>query len=389
MDDISFIINELGEDREHYYNAVTPPIIQSSNFCFPTVDEMRQSLKRESEVPFYTRGVNPTVEILRKKMAALEGTEDALIFASGSAAVAAAVMCNLSAGEHVICVQKPYSWTNKLLNVLLKRYGVQTTMVDGREAANFEAAMQPNTKLIIIESPNSFTFELQDIKAVVAIAKKHGCLTLLDNSYASPLFQQAAAWGVDLIVHSATKYISGHSDAVAGVVCGSSEQMQKIFASEFMTLGGIISPFNAWLLLRGLRTLPIRMQRVSSTTAEVVAFLEQHPNVEKVLYPFSPSHPQYELAKRQMKQGAGQFSLQIKADNMAQVEKFCNGLRRFLMACSWGGYESLIFPACTLYESANYSTSESPFNLIRFYIGLEEPEVLISDLQQALDGYAQ
>lgn len=385
MNDISFIINELGEDRELYFNAVTPPIVQSTNFCFSTVEAMRDSLRHESEVPFYTRGVNPTIEILRKKMAALEATEDALVFASGSAAIAAAVMANLSAGDHVVCVHKPYSWTNKLLNVLLKRFGVQTTMVDGREASNFEKAILPNTKMIFMESPNSFTFELQDIEAVVAIAKKYGCLTLLDNSYASPLFQQPATLGVDLVMHSATKYISGHSDAVAGVVCGTKEQIQKIFASEFMTLGGIISPFNAWLLLRGLRTLPIRMERVSKTTALVVDFLEKHPKTERILYPFSSSHPQYELAQKQMKRGTGQFSLQIKADNMAQVETFCNALKRFLMACSWGGYESLIFPACTLYDSANYSTSESPFNLIRFYVGLEEPEVLMADLQQAFD----
>ncbi len=218
--DISHILNHLGEERENYFNAVSPPIIQTSNFCFKTVDEMRKALQIEFEIPFYTRGYNPTVAILRKKIAALEKSEDALIFGSGSAAIAAAVMSSVKSGEHVICVQKPYSWTNKLLNNLLSKYGVETTMIDGISAENFQKAIQKNTRLIFLESPNSWTFEMQDISAICKLAKKKNITTIIDNSYSSPLFQQPVSLGADMVVHSATKYLSGHSDVVCGVLCG-------------------------------------------------------------------------------------------------------------------------------------------------------------------------
>ncbi len=383
--DISYIINELGEDREKYFNAVSPPMMQTSNFAFSTVDQMRQYLKDEYDAPFYTRGNNPTVEILRKKLAALEYAEDALVFASGSAAVAAAVMSNIQAGGHIISVAKPYSWTNKLMVSLLPRFGVKTMMIDGTRIEHFEKAIRPETRIIYLESPNSFTFELQDLEAVAALAKKHGIITIIDNSYASPLFQNPIRMGIDLVIHSASKYISGHSDVVAGVICGSSTMMRKIFAGEYMTLGGITSPFNAWLLLRGLRTLPIRMEKISESTAKVVAFLENHPKIEKMIYPFSPSHPQYELARKQMKQGAGQFTIALKATDISVADKFCNVLGRFLMAASWGGHESLLFPASATKDPAADNASRGNFNLIRFYIGLEEPELLIEDLSQALD----
>jgi cystathionine beta-lyase/cystathionine gamma-synthase len=384
--DVSYILNELGEDRENYFNAVTPPLVQSTNFAFRTVAEMRETIVHEHEQPVYTRGVNPTVNILRQKLAALEDTESCLLFGSGSAAVAAAVMANVQAGDHIVCVHKPYSWTDKLLSQLLPRFGVETTFVDGTVAGNFEKAIQPSTRLIYLESPNSFTFELQDLEAVGKIAKKHNLLTIIDNSYASPLpnYQHPARFGIDIIVHSASKYIGGHSDAVAGVLCCSHEMMYRIFKSEFMTLGGVISPFNAWLLLRGLRTLPLRMEKVSRSTPEVVAFLENNPKIEKMYYPFSASHPQYELAKKQMRLGGGQFSIALKTRDLTQIELFCDNLKRFLMAVSWGGYESLIFPACTAYR-ATTAYSEIPVNVVRFYVGLEEPEILIADLKQALE----
>jgi cystathionine beta-lyase/cystathionine gamma-synthase len=382
--DLSFILNELGEERQHYYHATTPPIFQSSNFVFREVNLMRNALKNESSTPFYTRGNNPTIEMLNKKMAALEQAEAALSFGSGSAAVAAALMSNVQAGDHVLCVQKPYSWTYKLLAVLLARFGVQATFIDGTKTKNFEKAIQSNTKIIFLESPNSFTFEMQDIKAVVKIAKKYQLLTIIDNSYATPLNQTPIPMGIDITVHSATKYICGHSDALGGILCGSQAMIDKIFASEFMTLGGVISPFNAWLLLRGLRTLPIRLKKVAKTTKKIVKFLKTQPMVEKIYYPFDKKNPQYDLAQKQMKQGGGQFSVLLRAD-LAATEKFCNHLTRFLMGASWGGYESLIFPACALYDSANYGYTTLPYNLIRFYIGLEEANVLIDDLQQAFE----
>ncbi|EAY29496.1 aminotransferase class I/II-fold pyridoxal phosphate-dependent enzyme [Microscilla marina] len=381
--DISYIINELGEDRSQYAGAVAPPIMQTAMFSFDTVEKMRETLQQESEMPFYTRGHNPTTHILEQKMAALENAEDALVFASGSAAVAAAVIANVNQGDHVVCVQKPYSWTNKLLNSFLNRFGVTNTMVDGTDPQNFESAIQPNTRVLFLESPNSWTFEQQDLAAVAQIAKKHDIVTIIDNSYATPLFQKPIDYGIDIVVHSATKYISGHSDTVAGVLCASKAMTNKIFASEYMTLGGVVAPFNAWLLLRGLRTLPTRMDRVSATTAIVVNYLQEHSMVSKIYYPYLESDPQYTLAKKQMTKGAGQFTIELAIDDIALIEKFCNHLQRFLMACSWGGHESLIFPACVLHTSANYNRAVPPVNMIRFCIGLETPEALIADIEQA------
>jgi len=382
--EISDILNHLGEDRETYFNAVSPPIFQSSNFCFKDVKTLRESLKKEYELPFYTRGYNPTVGILRKKLAALEGAEDALVFASGSAAIAASVMSVVKKGDHVICVDKPYSWTNKLLNNYLVNYGVESDMIDGTKLENFRTTIKENTKLIFLETPNSLTFELQDLKAVAALAKEKGITTICDNSYATPLNQQPIKFGIDMTVHSASKYIAGHSDLVAGVLCGSKDRIEKIFGSEFMTMGGIISPHEAWLMIRGLRTLKLRVEQSCNTTKKVVEFLEGHSKVEKVMFPFSASHPQYKLAKQQMKDCGGMFSVLLKANRVEQVEKFCDSLKKFLMACSWGGHESLIFPICALYDSKNYQNSELPWNLVRFYIGLEEPDLLIADVDTAL-----
>jgi cystathionine beta-lyase len=383
--ELSYIINHLGEEREQYFNAVSPPIVQSSNFAFKDIATMRTGLADELNTPFYTRGCNPTVAILRKKIAALEKAADALIFSSGSAAMAAAVISQVKAGDHIICVTKPYSWTNKLLNQLLQRLGVEISMVDGTDINNYRAAIQANTRLLIAESPNSLTFELQDIAALVALAKQYNFRTIIDNSYATPLYQSPIPMGIDLVVHSASKYLNGHSDVVAGALCGSSELITTIFEREYMTLGGIISPHDAWLMLRGLRTFPLRVARSHETAMQVTAFLAQHPAVEQVYFPFLPTFPQYELAQKQMSGSGGLFSIRLRATRIEQVEDFCNRLRYFLLACSWGGHESLVFPMCVLYTSQNYQQSKAlPWNLVRFYVGLEEPELLIADLERAL-----
>ncbi|TAE46890.1 MAG: aminotransferase class I/II-fold pyridoxal phosphate-dependent enzyme [Bacteroidetes bacterium] len=383
--DLSHIINHLGESHERYQGAGAPPVYQTNNFVFETVDDMRKALAFEMDTPFYTRGNNPTVTILREKIAALEGAEECLMFGSGSAAISAGILSSVQSGDHIVCVRKPYSWTNKLLNLFLPRYGVTATMVDGTDPENFRKAIQPNTRLIMLESPNSLTFEVQDIPAVVAIAQEHGILTAIDNSYATPLNQQPILMGVDMVFHSASKYLSGHSDVVAGVLCCSRKKAEQIFKSEFMTLGGVLSPHDAWLVLRGLRTLPLRMERVAESTPRVVDFLAAHPGVAHVYYPFLLSNPQYEVARKQMKRPGGQFSILLRTDSIEGADRFCNSLKRFLMACSWGGYESLIFPMSTLYGSANYQNNEIPWNLVRFYVGLEDPELLIADLAQALE----
>ena len=381
---LSEILNHLGEDRENYFNAVSPPIIQSSNFRYKSVRDMRKALADEYNEPVYTRGNNPTVEILRKKMAALEGTEDALITSSGCAAISCAVIANVSQGDHIICVRKPYTWTDTLLNNLLPRFGVTTTMVDGRDPENFRNAILPHTKIIYVESPNSILFELQDLRAVAEIAKEHDILTIIDNSYGTPLYQHPKELGIDIIIHTATKYLAGHSDVVAGVICADREMTRKIFETELMTLGSVISPHDAWLMIRGMRTLPLRLKQSSESALRIASWLESHPKVEKVLYPFLESNEQYRLAKTQMSGCSGMFSVILKTDSFEKIEKFCESLNMFLMAVSWGGFESLVFPAVAMFDQGSASESDVPWNLVRFYIGLEEPQELMRDMDAAL-----
>jgi cystathionine beta-lyase/cystathionine gamma-synthase len=382
--DKSYIFNHLGEDADSYLGAVVPPIFQTTNFRFKTVEQARKAFRNEFEVPVYTRGTNPTVKILRQKIAALEQTEDALILSSGSAAVAAALMSQLKAGDHVVCVKKPYGWTAKLLNVLLKKFNIETTFIDGGKIENWEQARRENTKIFYLESPNSWTFEIQDLKAVCDLARTHKITTVIDNSCATPLSQRPIESGVDLIIHSASKYLSGHSDVVAGVICGSKKMLRDIFYGPYMTLGGVISPHDAWLMMRGLRTLEIRYNRSSDSAEKVVAYLDAHSQVAQVIYSHSTKHSQHALAKKQMLRGGGLFSIVLKATSIPEIEKFCESLKFFQMAVSWGGYESLVFPACVFHSGTGSSAGDLPANMVRFYVGLEEPEVLIRDLEQAL-----
>ena len=380
--DISYIINQLGEERENYFNAVSPPIIQTSNFAFPNIEKMREGLAKERDISCYTRGMNPTVNILAQKVAALEEAEDALILASGCAAISASVLSCIKAGEHIVCVKNPYSWTNKLMNTFLAKYNVFVTMVDGAKPENYKNAIQPNTKLFYMESPNSFTFELQDIEEICKIAKEHNITTIIDNSYATSINQQPLKMGCDIVVYSATKYFGGHSDLVAGIICASKKIIDNIFANEFMTLGGIISPNDAWLMIRGLRTLPLRLERVSETTKKVIAYLNENDFVAEIYYPFYEKFPQYDLAKKQMKAGTGLFTIKLASEELEKIEAFSNSLTRFLLAVSWGGHESLALPSCIFFDK-NKEVNETPCNLVRFYVGLEEAEVLISDLKEA------
>lgn len=382
--DISFILNHLGEERHQYFNAVSPPVMQTSNFAFTSVADFREAISDELKHHIYSRGNNPTTAILRKKIAALEKTEDALVLGSGAAAVAVAIIGNVQAGDHVICIRSPYSWTYKLLVNFLSRFGVSHTFVDGRNMEEIEKAIRKETKVLYLESPNTMTYELQDLQACAKLAKANGIVTICDNSYASPCFQNPAEFGIDIVVHSATKYLNGHSDVVAGVIATSESMTKKLFNSEFMTLGTNLSPHDASLILRGLRTLPLRVERSFRSAKTVVDWLEKHPKVEEVYYPFSENFPQYELAKKQMRGGGGLLSAKFKCDSMSKMEAFCDKLERFLLAVSWGGHESLIIPACGFYGMAGKDDPDLPWNFVRFYIGLEEPEVLIKDIEQAM-----
>lgn len=383
--DISYIINELGEDRSQYFNAVAPPIIQTSNFAYRTVDELRRVFEDEHSNYLYTRGVNPTVDMLSQKLAALDGAEEALVLNSGASAIFASVLANVQSGDHIISVRKPYTWAQKMFDRVLPRFGVNTSYVDGGSLDNFKALIQPSTKIIYLESPNSWTYEIQDLAAIAHLARQHNIITICDNSYCTPLYQQPISLGIDIALQSASKYIGGHSDVVAGVIAGSSAMIKKIFQHEFLNIGLQISPFNAWLLLRGLRTLPSRLKCISETTSTVIEWLQQQEKVEAVLFPLLPQFPHYDIAKKQMSGACGLVTVVLKAQTMEEITGFCERLKHIVMAVSWGGHESLALPKCAALRPGKFDPANREHRMVRFYFGLEDADYLIKDLDQALN----
>ncbi len=382
---LSYILNELGEERDLYFNSIAPPIIQTSNFAFKKVDALRKAFEDEMSTYLYSRGINPTVDILRKKLAALDGAEDCLVFSNGAAAIFAGILANVKSGDHIISVRNPYTWAQKMFDIILPRFGVSTTFIDGRNIENFKSALQQNTTFIYLESPNSWSFELQPIKEVAELAKENSIITLLDNSYCTPLLQQPIKLGIDLAMQTATKYIGGHSDTLGGVLCGSKEIIKRIFDSEYLNIGSGIQPFNAWLLIRGLRTLPARLERISRTTSEVINFLSHHPKIERVIFPFNEAFQQFELAQQQMKGACGLFTFILKSGTVAKITTFCESLNHILMAVSWGGHESLVIPKCASINPNEFDVNNIQHQYIRMYVGLEDSEYLINDLSQALE----
>jgi cystathionine beta-lyase/cystathionine gamma-synthase len=385
QENISAIINELGEDREFYFNAIAPPIVQTSNFAFRKVDDLSKAFEDEMGGYLYSRGLNPTVEILRKKLAALDAAEDCLVFNSGAAAIFAGVLANVKAGDHIVSVAKPYTWAQRMFDVVLPRFGVTTTYIDGGKIENWQQATQKNTTFYYLESPNSWDYAIQPIKEVAAFARSRNIVTFIDNSYCTPLYQQPIALGIDMSMQTATKYIGGHSDVLGGVLSGTHEMMKKIFDSEYLNIGSGIQPFNAWLLIRGLRTLPARIERITRATATVIDYLKKHPKVESVIFPFDDLFPQATLAKEQMKGACGLFTFTLRVQKRESIVQFCEGLKHFMMAVSWGGHESLVLPRCSGISPRDFDSNNIEHKYIRMYVGLEEPSYLIDDIQQALD----
>jgi len=362
-----------GEDPERYLGAVVPPIFQNSLFTAPSVEARSRKAGRH----IYTRESNPTTDILKAKVAALEGAEDARCFASGMAAISAALMSQLRSGDHVVCVKHVYYPARALLQDYLSRFGVEVTFVRGDRMEDFEKALRPNTRVFYLESPTSINLWLQPLQEVCSLARAHGITTIIDNTWATPLFQRPMQLGVDIVVHSASKYLGGHSDVIAGVVCTSRQHIEAIHR-EMTLIGGILDPFAAWLILRGLRTLPARLYQHQQNALQVAQWLEEHPAVHRVLYPGLPSHPQHELARRQMSGFSGLFSFTLKCNSREAAVGVVDALRMFHIGVSWGGYESLALPM--LIEDYD---GEQRWGL-RVHVGLEPPERLIADLEQAL-----
>jgi cystathionine beta-lyase/cystathionine gamma-synthase len=363
---------------------VAPPIVQTSNFAFKNVADLSKAFEDEMSGYLYSRGLNPTVDILRKKLAALDGTEDCLVFNNGAAAIFAGIFANVKSGDHLVSVKAPYTWAQRMFDVILPRFGITTTYIDGTRIENWEEATRVNTTFYYLESPNSWDFAIQPIQQVAALARSKGIVTLIDNSYCTPLYQKPIEMGIDMAMQTATKYIGGHSDTLGGVLCGSHAMMKKIFDSEYLNIGSGIQPFNAWLLIRGLRTLPARIERITRSTEEVVKFIQQHPKVDTVLFPFADTFPQYELARQQMKGACGLFTFTLKAGKRESIVQFCESLHHIMMAVSWGGHESLVIPKCAGIKPGDFDPANKTHQYIRMYVGLEEAQYLIRDLDQAL-----
>ncbi|MCL1850422.1 MAG: aminotransferase class I/II-fold pyridoxal phosphate-dependent enzyme [Bacteroidetes bacterium] len=380
----------LCHDAERKYEgAVVPPIFQNSLFTFPDWEAIDNAFDARQENYIYSRGKNPTVDFAEKKLAEIAHADRAILFTSGMAAISAAVLYCVKPNSHIITVKNVYGPTsNFMANYLKEKLNIETTYISGERVEEFREHIRKNTSLIYLESPSSAVFSLQDLEAVAYLAKENNIKTICDNTWATPLFQHPLDLGIDLEVHSVSKYLGGHSDLVAGAVMGKKRDMEVLFAREYEWLGGKISPFEAWLLIRSLRTLPIRMQRHQENAMKVAQFLEKQPQIELVRYPGLPSFPQYELGKKQMSGYSGLLSFQLKTNDINQVKAFYNALKMFHKGVSWGGFESLAYAPAISYlkELPPEQFAQMGISLgdIRISVGLENAEDLIGDLREAL-----
>jgi cystathionine beta-lyase/cystathionine gamma-synthase len=363
------------------FEAVVPAIVQSSLFTFANCAEMAEVFSGRKSRNVYSRTTNPTVAAFEAKMAALEQCADAIGFPSGMAAISGALLSLVKPGDRIVCVRHIYPDAYRLIETLLRKLEISAVYVDGADPAAVEAAL-PGARILYLESPTSWTMEALDVGALAALAKRHGALTLIDNSWATPIFQCPATLGADLVVHSASKYIGGHSDTVAGVLAGGAELISHVRRTVCPYLGAKLAPFEAWLLLRGLRTLPYRMQAHEASALAVARRLLTHAGIVRV------HHPALSGAVPPGLEGtSGLFSFTV--DESIDVREFCDALRLFRLGVSWGGHESLVVPA--LIARAQTSGPNSaldfgvPAEMIRLSIGLEGTDALWSDVQQALE----
>ena len=305
-------------------------------------------------------------------------------------AISSAILHYVKHGDHIIAIKNVYGPTNNFLNVYLKKKcNITVTFVDGRDIKDFEDAIKENTTLIYLESPSSAIFTLQNIKKVAALAKSKGIKTIIDNTWATPIFQKPLEMGIDIEVHSCSKYIGGHSDIVAGVAVGKTEDISQIFLEEHAFLGAKLAPFEAWLILRSLRTLKIRMLQHQENALKVANYLEKNAKVKKVSYPGLESFEQYELAKEQMTGFTGLMSFEINSSNLDDIKNFFNNLHYFKIGVSWGGHESLIYaPAISYLKEMPKEQFEGmgiSLGVMRISVGLEDADDLIADFEQAFN----
>ncbi len=366
--------------------ALTPPIFQTSTFKLASAAQGAEFTKSTAPAEFYTRWGNPTTKQLEAILADLEGSEAALAFSSGMGAISGMCLAALSKGDHLIVGRSIYSGVSELAGNFLPRYGIEASVVDAGAPPEIEKAIRKNTRLLFVESPANPTLQLCDLAAAARIGKAAGILNAADNTFATPFNQNPISSGFDICVHAATKYLGGHSDLTAGIICASREFIARCWYN-LKLLGACLSPFEAWLLIRGLKTLPVRVERQNRNALELARFLESLPDVERVHYPGLESHPQHQLARRQMRGFGGMIAFELRG-GFRRAVLFAESLRLFQLAVSLGGVESLIqHPASmshgTLPEEEIRKAGISP-GLLRLSVGLENAEDLKRDLEQAI-----
>ncbi|MBT1159914.1 PLP-dependent transferase [Aminobacter anthyllidis] len=372
----------LAHDEPFPGGAVVPPIYQTSLFTFDSYEDMADVFAGRSTKPIYSRGNNPTVMEFESKIAALEGAEAARGFSSGMAAISSTVLAFVGAGERIVAVRNCYGDAYRLFERLLPHLGIKVDYVDGSDPEAVAAAL-PGAAMLYLESPTSMMFELQDLEVLTAMARERGIVSVIDNSWATPLFQKPILHGVDLVMHSASKYLGGHSDTVAGVVAGSAEHIRRINERTYPYLGAKLSPFEAWLLLRGLRTLPLRLPHHMKSGLTIAERLKGHAHVERVNHPAFSNHP----GKKTLAGYSGLFSFEVTDD--IDVPAFTDALKLFRIGVSWGGHESLVVPALASLQQTPDANSIGRFGVsprtIRLNVGLENVEDLWADVSRAFE----
>ncbi|MEP7240405.1 MAG: O-succinylhomoserine sulfhydrylase [Devosia sp.] len=377
-----------GGSMRSQFNETSEAIYLNSGYAYPSSQHAEDIFTHAIEGHNYSRFANPNFDMLQTRMALLEGAEAARVFATGMAAVTNAVMSQVRAGDHIVAARALFGGCRYVIEDLMPRFGVASTLVDGRDSANFERAMQKNTKLVFIETPTNPTLELVDLAAVAKIAKAHGAKLIVDNVFATPLYQHPLALGADLVTYSATKHIDGQGRTLGGIVLGSKALIEADVHTLLRQTGASMSPFNAWVLLKGLETLALRVTRMTDSAEKVAAFLAGHKKVARISYPHHKSHPQYELAKRQMTRGSTLLAIQVKGGREAAF-KLSDSLAVILISNNLGDAKSLItHPGTTTHqrftEAVRLESGITP-GLLRLSVGLEAPDDLIRDLEFALD----
>lgn len=380
-------IVHAGNKLDPVTGALSTPIYQTSTFVFDSAEQGAARFAGEEKGFIYTRLGNPTQEQLEDKIAVLEGGEAALAVASGIAAIASPIWTLCNTGDHIVSSDTIYGCTFALLSEQAKKFGIEVTFVDAKNPENIRKAMKSNTKLVYIETPANPTLDIIDIEATAKIAHENGAVLMVDNTFMSPYGQRPIELGADIVIHSATKYINGHGDVIAGLVIGKKEFIDQVrFVGVKDITGGCISPFNAWLIIRGVKTLGVRMDRHCQNAMKVAKFLEKHPMVEKVVYPGLESHPQHELAKKQMKIFGAMISFEVKG-GVDAGRQLMNNVELCSLAVSLGDTETLIEHPASMTHSPvpreERLKAGITDGLVRLSVGLENPEDIMADLDQA------